>query len=432
MNEVTRIHLGRQPFTIAVDANHELKQYLAAIQKQVGDKEVVSEVEIRMSELLLERGVTSEKVVIPEDVDYLKQQLGAPEDFDEDVETPAATAESEPNARRLYRDMDNALLTGVAAGLANYFGLDVVLMRIAFVLLAIFSGGTGIVIYILLWLVVPPAVTTSEKLQMRGRAVTLEALKDSVSRADVAGTARRINSRLLNIIDALFRLGIKILAAGFIAAGITLVGLIGLIKTYMLLHGDKLIQENLFPVGVREHVLLNIGLGMGILVAILLVLIGIGTFRHKWPLRGWVSGILVGLFLLGSIVGGALAGDAAPHVRERYQATLHTTPIKDIQPFNKVITTGPLDLTYISSPNYAVNLHYSGNFDTSKIKVQVRDNTLYIDSSALNNDNHCTMLCLYPRYDLTAQIYAPNIEDFNTPKHTDVFYPSVPAIPSQT
>jgi phage shock protein PspC (stress-responsive transcriptional regulator) len=432
MNEVTRIHLGRQPFTISVDANHELKRYLSEIRKQVGDKDVAHEVEVRMSELLIERGITGDKVVIPDDIDYLKQQLGKPEDFDDESDAPQPPEDSETTGKRLFRDTDNALIAGVTAGLANYLGIDVVLLRIAFVLLTIFGGGSGIIIYLVLWLVVPPAVTTSEKLQMQGKPVTLEALKDSVSRADVAGTARRSGSKLLTAINGIFRVAIKLLGVAFILAGIGLIAFVGLVKMYMLLHGDKLFQENLFPVGVREHALLNIGLIMGIIVAIFLVIIGIASFRHKWPIRGWITGVLAGLLLLGSVIGGALAGDAVPHIRDRYQATLHTTAVKDIQPFNDVSSTGPVDLTYVSSPTYAVNLHYSGNPDTSKIKVEVRGGTLYIDSTGLENDNHCTMLCLFPRYDMTVQIYAPNVQDFKTPPHTDIFYPPVPAAPIQS
>jgi hypothetical protein len=73
MNEVTRVHLGREPFTIAVEAQRSLRNYLADIEKQVNDKEVVNEVELRMSELLIERGITGDKVVLPEDIKYSHQ-----------------------------------------------------------------------------------------------------------------------------------------------------------------------------------------------------------------------------------------------------------------------------------------------------------------------------------------------------------------------
>jgi hypothetical protein len=195
----------------------------------------------------------------------------------------------------------------------------------------------------------------------------------------------------------------------------------------MSLHDGKLIQENLFPIGFRENLLLGVGMGMAAIAAIILILAGIATFRRKWPVSGWITGVLVGLILLGTIVGGALAGDAAPRIRARYQATVHTTAIQNITPFNKVVSTGPVDITYISSPTYAANLHYSGNPSPSLVKTQVRNGVLYIDSTALGNDKHCTMLCLYPRYDMTIQIYAPNVENLQTPPHTDVFYPPAPS-----
>src|SRR6478735_2576149 len=86
MNEVTRIHLGRQPFTIAVDAHKALKAYLADIKAEVGDKstEVIKEVELRMAELLAERGISGDKTILMDDVSFLEQQLGDPQDFKDD------------------------------------------------------------------------------------------------------------------------------------------------------------------------------------------------------------------------------------------------------------------------------------------------------------------------------------------------------------
>src|SRR6266576_3676814 len=104
MNEVTNIHLGRQPYTISVEAHKDLKHYLSGIQKNVGDQEVANEVEIRMSELLMERGVTGEKVILPEDVDYLKKQLGNPDDFSDKDEASKAPNAEDKASKRLFRD----------------------------------------------------------------------------------------------------------------------------------------------------------------------------------------------------------------------------------------------------------------------------------------------------------------------------------------
>src|ERR1700730_4240416 len=112
MNEVTKIHLGRQAFTISVDAHHELKSYLEAITKQVGDKDVVDEIELRMAELLTEHGINANKVILPSDVDFLKTQLGNPKDFKEDGDEAPTPGHKQPDSKRLFRDTDNAMVAG--------------------------------------------------------------------------------------------------------------------------------------------------------------------------------------------------------------------------------------------------------------------------------------------------------------------------------
>ncbi|HSX53166.1 MAG TPA: PspC domain-containing protein [Patescibacteria group bacterium] len=431
MNEITKIHLGRQAFTIANDAHKELKTYLEAIKKQVKDAEVVDEIELRMAELLLERDINDNKVVLSKDVEFLKSQLGTPEDFGDEIEDIEETKEKESSSKRLFRDKDNGLVAGVAAGLAQYFGLDVVLVRIAFVLLAIFGGGSGIILYLILWLVVPPAISTSEKLQMQGKPVTLEALKASVKQADVANTARRLNSTLLSAIDRIFKAIIKLAGVGFILTGLAMIMGVAVTRAYIFLHNGRLFQENIFPIGIREKWLLSLIMGIVVTVATFLILAGVAIFKRKWPVRGWITGTLVGLFLLCSVAAGALAADVAPHIQQRYQESLHTTAIKNIQPFTKVATSGQIDIEYVQSPDYAVNVHYVDHPDLSKLKISVSNNTLYIDSQALDDVNHCDMLCLFPHYNMTVQIYAPNVEDFKTPRNTDIFYPDIPPLPSK-
>ncbi len=424
MNEITRIHLGRQPFTISVEAHHSLKAYLAAIQKKVGDKDVANEVELRMAELLGERGITGEKVMLPEDVQYLKEQLGDPDDFGEESDTTEEGRAEEQGSRRLFRDTDNAMLGGVSAGIANYFGLEVVLVRIVFVLLTLFSGGLGIVLYILLWLIVPPAITASEKLQMRGKPVTLEALKDSVSKADLPGTARRVNGRVVAVINGLFRAAIRLVGVGLVLAGLALLFGISIVKGYMVLHGGKLFQENLFPVGAREQWLMTLAMISLGLVAVFVLLAGVSTFRRRWPVRGWITGALVGLFLASSAASLVLLADAIPRIQERYEKSLHTTVVKDIQPFHKVVNTGNVGFAYLPSSDYGVRLRYIGNPDLSKIKISVQDGVLYIDSRAFDAAQHCNMLCLYPEHNMLVQVYGSNIEGLDVSPSADALYPT--------
>ena len=58
--------------------------------------------------------------------------------------------------KRLTRSVDDRMLAGVAAGLAEYFSIDPALIRILFVIIALFSGGiTGLLIYLVLWIIMP-------------------------------------------------------------------------------------------------------------------------------------------------------------------------------------------------------------------------------------------------------------------------------------
>lgn len=416
MNEVTKIHLGRQQFNVSVEAHRALKDYLSAIKKQIGEQSVVDEVELRMAELLLERGVSGEKVVLPGDVDYLKKQLGNPKDFKEDGDARSSKQDDEePAAKRFYLDPDHGMIAGVAAGLSNYFGIDVRIIRILFVVGTI-SGGWGILLYIALWLLVPPAKTSSERLQMEGKPITVESLKEAVDRADVQAAAHRAHTTFVPVVGRVLNILIKLAGLVFIFAGLS--ALFGLIsgKAYMLAHGDKLFQENIFPVGASEHLLLNIGLILGGIVALFAVLSGMAMFKHAWPVRGWITGVLLGIFFVGSALAVALGGDAAPRVRDRYNAANHSI-IRPVMFFNAVDVIGErAEIRYEQGPGYSVKINYFGQPDLSKITTQIVNNRLQISTQALDNDRHCTMLCIFPSYNLVITVQSPEGVNLDVPR----------------
>lgn len=194
MDKTHHISLGGFSFLIEEKAYQELSSYLhsvrASLKNNPDTEEIIYDVEQRMAELLPTK-MAGRQVIISSDVDFLIAKLGRPEQYiDEDFSTENTASASEENtekklfrSQKLYRDMENKKLGGVLAGLSHYLGFEVVWLRIIFVL-SIFAFGSGIVLYIVLWVIVPPAMTTAEKLEMKGKSVninTISSFKDEAN-----------------------------------------------------------------------------------------------------------------------------------------------------------------------------------------------------------------------------------------------------------
>lgn len=430
MNEVTKIHLGRQAFTISADAHHELKQYLEAIGKQVNDKDVLEEIELRMSELLTEHGINSRKVILSGDVDFLKLQLGNPNDFKEDGDELSAGASQQSSTKRLFRDTNNAVLAGVAAGLAEYFGVDVLLIRIIFIIGVIVTVGWGILLYIVIWLLVPEAKTPSERLQMAGKPVNVDSLKEIVERADVKGVAHRANATLSGPVNAIFRLILKIIGIIFLLIGLSI--LFGLITslTYFLVNQHAWQRYNIFPIGLREYILAYLVLSIVGLVALFIILFGIAIFRRKWPVRTWITGVLIGLILISLATAGGLAADVIPNIQNRYNTNVHTTT-RTLPPFSALSVDGSqANINFQSASEYSVSISYYGNPDLATIKSSVKDKTLTIDSTQFNWHRDCQTICIPDTYNVNITIYSPNAQALSNQFMDNPTMPEMPMMPT--
>ena len=421
MNEVKTVHLGRQQFTIAVDAYKELQEYLHAIQKQPGvQSEVVKEVEMRMAELLLERGVSDQKVILPEDVDFLKEQLGEPRDFtdDEAVENETEkTAKHDKSAeadapKRLYRDTQNGLIAGVASGLAAYTGIDVLLIRILFVVLA-FASGAGILLYILIWLLAPDAKTPSERLQMRGKAVTVDSLKEVIDRADIPGAGKRAGRAagqgVAAVAENIAKALLAVVGVGFILAGVSAMLSAIAATAYMLIHGARLGAETMFPrAGTEVWFVALAGVAL-LLFGFLLFMIGMAMVARKWRLPGWLVAAVLGIFLVAGGVGTALGFDIYPQLRQRYKDSQHTVT-RQLQPFTSVSLDGEdTNYEFVADTSYFVEVNYLGNLDIKHLATDIRDNNLTIDTKKML-DEGCPGVCLYDYRDVKVVVHAPKLD----------------------
>jgi len=190
MKKTFTINISGSIFHIDDDAFEKLQKYLHMLNKHFGSaiegQEILQDIEARIAELFLEK--TSNKVEVITDlmVDEVIARMGKPEDFMEQEEEsekaqPEATSQpEEPKVRRrLYRDGDNRVLGGVCSGMGAYFNIDPVILRVIFVLV-LFMGGASILVYIILWIAVPKAKTTAQRLEMRGKEATISNIEKSI------------------------------------------------------------------------------------------------------------------------------------------------------------------------------------------------------------------------------------------------------------
>ena len=186
MNKTININLGGIFFHIDEQAYQKLKLYLDAIRRSLSDDpqgrdEILNDIELRIGELLSER-ITNDRMVINDsDIDEITKIMGRPEDYSVDEELFEDEPKYRPKtaSKKLFRDSDDKFLGGVCSGMAHYFGMDVIWMRLLWLVLFFFFG-TGILVYILLWILIPQAETTAEKLQMKGEPVNISNIERKI------------------------------------------------------------------------------------------------------------------------------------------------------------------------------------------------------------------------------------------------------------
>jgi len=185
MKKTLSINISGFVFHIDEDAYEKLHRYLEAIKSHFrgfeGKDEVISDVEARVAEILQKKISGSKEVITQEDVDEVIGILGQPSDFAMDDEDTASRKEFFYSSipKRLYRDPEKKVFGGVCSGLGAYFNLDPVWVRVIFIFMMLISG-FGLLIYLILWMVVPEARTTAERLEMRGEPVNISNIEKSL------------------------------------------------------------------------------------------------------------------------------------------------------------------------------------------------------------------------------------------------------------
>jgi phage shock protein PspC (stress-responsive transcriptional regulator) len=179
------VNLGGYSFNIDEDAYSELKRYLKNLElhfaEEESSSEILSDIESRIAELFRPKLTLYKQVITIDDVNNVISVLGAPEDISDNERTSAKDKFSSPGYHRMYRDPDHRMIGGVCAGMGAYWNMDPWVVRLIFVVVTML-GGLGVLIYLILYIVLPEARTTAQKIEMKGEPVNIHNIKDSVKK----------------------------------------------------------------------------------------------------------------------------------------------------------------------------------------------------------------------------------------------------------
>ena len=398
MNEITRIHLAKTPYNIELTAKKILESYLKSLESYAHDTELVRDIELRMVELLAERSVKPEGTIAIDDVEALRKQLGEPEEFIDDTDTlgPEAVV-ADRSSRKLYRHTNRAIFGGVAGGIAEYFGINPLWVRLIMIALAFASFGTAIVVYIVLWIVVPPVRTAADLLQLRGKPVTVSAIREA---ATVDGPIEQgHDKKVLKIVTVLLGIGAVVAALGAIIATLSVIG------------WSPYAHETFAGVDSDLYfwLIFCVVLG-GLLLTSLFSLMAYAAFRQKISKRIVVSAVVIILLGLTTLAGAIGIGYYQSQQQQAYieRNTKEVTvpleaafsSIKDL-----TIAVNNTNVTYIVDDNPRI-VFTAFNGKSIQPEVVLEDQAAVITIEQRSHDT-------WFHYDPGVTIYGPALESVN-------------------
>ena len=184
MKKTFTINISGTVFHIEDDAYEILQKYLVNLKNHFGSdeegKEIIADIEARIAEIFNEKFTDEKKVVTLELVNEVIETMGTPEDFAEEEGDEEPVAARAKRKRSLYRDPDHRVLGGVCGGLGAYFNMDPVILRIIFAVLFLITSGAALLAYLILWIAVPKAINTAQRLEMRGQEATVKNIEKSI------------------------------------------------------------------------------------------------------------------------------------------------------------------------------------------------------------------------------------------------------------
>ena len=407
MKKTLSINLNGVVWTINEDAYQELKNYLDELENSFSsdeEKEILNDIEARISELLSERMNKKRTIVEIADVEYVISVLGKVSDFSEEREEKGQ--EDKKQSKRFYRDPENKIIAGVAGGLAAYLGWDPTIVRILFVLLCLFGFSYFLPIYLLVWLIAPEAISSSQKLEMKGIDVTIDNIKNiksKISESMPAGeSVKTFGQRIGEIIVGIFKWGF-IIFGGFIGViiAITCASIIlGLLIFGIIALADPTLVTDFMNINFLILFISIFILCLFPLIGAICLVIRLLSRKPRKKNRLWVfflmfviwviafftmifSGIRLGTSDISKYENFYMTWNGSKFALEKNPETIISEP-RQVSDFNSICIDKAVKVELIQKDSCSVRVFADASYITN-VTTEVRDSILFITNNTKNS-----------------------------------------------
>ena len=418
MKEIYRIHLAKIPYEIEVDAKKELTKYFDDLRKYANDESIFNDVEIRVTEILKDFGVSRDGIISLDDVKKIKSQLGDPEVFAEsDIDSKDLVSAQDINEesaktttkKKLYRDQANGMVAGIASGLSEYLSIDIVFVRILMLIFIPLTFGWFIPVYLILWILIPKAKTASDILRLRGEKASAQSIKNVNNEYDFSLLERKNNS-----VKKIFAILLGVISI-FAAVG-------GLVLTFgvnLAFVGQA--NESVYFKSY-EGVPMALFSAAGLLFVAFWILLAYISFTRKVKTQQIISFAVIIFLGISSFASGFYAlGVAETNWDAKIQASIKKRAVKiDSDKLAKISTldiNSNIDVEYIVSDERKVEIVESDYLDDEKTNVEMNfdKETLNV---AVSKENF-----YYGNFEKLL-IYGPELKDITDTSSKQIKYTS--------
>ena len=405
MKEITRIHLAKTPYDIELDAKEVLQKYLSEIKQMMCSEDAMYEIEARMVELLGERGVQNNGIITMSDVEDLRSKMGLPKEFSDSESTEDSQANLIPSdspVKRLMRDTDNAIFGGVCAGIAAYWGINPLWVRLLFIISPFITFGTALLVYIIIWISLPEAKTAAEKLQMRGEPVTLDSLKKAANNSESKYRTKETLAKILRICLAL--------GLFFTTLGLLAVLVVGSITGIMAM---PFINEFTHAQPWAWGLLISLIIA-GIMAVEMFGVLTFSVARMKFTKAVLITLVITSvigvLSIAGMVITGSKLSNEVVQDRQRLTKVIHAKLPNNVEGVKYVELEGNhMTSEIIPSSNLRVEAEYINYKGSEKPKIEIVRDGDTLEIELLNRNKPCKNSTLFYCVDspVHIKIYGP-------------------------